>query len=88
MEKARDKTQRRVEAKERKAQDAELRSGLDIDPDIAGMTPGPQAVPDEWAPFMPDEEELKAEKEKAEEAEAAKATEAGQTAQAEQAVEG
>jgi len=65
MEKAREKAQKRLESKDRKAQDAELRAGLDVDPDIAGIKPGPQAVPEEWAPFMPDEEELKAEAEKA-----------------------
>lgn len=62
MEKQREKMQKRMEAKERKAQEAEFRSSLDIDPDIAGIKPGPQAVPEEWAPFIPDEDE---EKEKA-----------------------
>ena len=65
MEKQREKMQKRLESKERKAQDAELRAAMDIDPDIAGIKPGPQAIPEEWAPFMPDEEELKAEAEKA-----------------------
>jgi hypothetical protein len=63
MEKQREKMQKRMEAKERKAQEAGFRSSLDIDPDIAGIRPGPQAVPEEWAPFMPDEEEEKAEEE-------------------------
>lgn len=61
MERAREKQQRRFEAKERKAQDAELRANLDIDPDIAGIKPGPQAVPEEWAPFIEEEAEEKAE---------------------------
>ena len=56
MEKARDKQEKRLRAKERKS-DLEPRSDLAEDPDIAGMRPGPQAVPDEWAPFMPEEEE-------------------------------
>ena len=63
MEKQRDKMQKRLEAKDRKAQDAELRAGLDIDPDIAGIKPGPQAIPEEWAPFIPDEEDEKKEEE-------------------------
>jgi hypothetical protein len=49
MEKQREKMQKRLEARDRKAQEAELRANLDIDPDIAG--------------FMPDEEEEKKEKE-------------------------
>ena len=73
MEKARDKAQKRVESKDRKVQDAELRAGLDIDPDIAGITPGPQAIPDEWAPFMPDPEEEKAKAKAEEEAKQAEA---------------
>ena len=56
MERAREKTARRIEAKERKAA-AGPRSTDGEDPDIAGMRPGPQAVPEEWAPFMPEEEE-------------------------------
>ena len=73
MEKAREKAQKRLESKDRKAQDAELRAGLDLDPDIAGIKPGPQAIPDEWAPFMPTEEEIKAEAEKAKKAAEAEA---------------
>ena len=60
MEKARDKQERRLRAKERKA-GLEPRSEMGQDPDIAGMRPGPQAVPEEWAPFMPEEEEEKSE---------------------------
>ena len=68
MERAREKQQRRFEAKDRKAQDAELRANLDMDPDIAGIKPGPQPVPEEWAPFMPEEEEEKAKAEETAEA--------------------
>lgn len=57
MEKQREKMQKRLESKGRKAQEAELRAAMDIDPDIAGIKPGPQAVPEEWAPFMPEEDE-------------------------------
>lgn len=58
MEKQREKQQRRFEAKERKAAAAEERKSLGVDdPDLAGIKLGPQAPPDEWAPFMPDEEE-------------------------------
>ncbi len=64
MEKARDKQEKRLRAKERKA-GVEPRSEMGHDPDIAGMRPGPQAVPEEWAPFMPEEEE----EEKSEDAE-------------------
>jgi hypothetical protein len=67
MEKQREKMQKRLEARDRKVQEAELRSALDIDPDIAGIKPGPQAIPDEWAPFMPDPEDEAREKEQAEE---------------------
>ncbi len=56
QEKRRDKEQRRFDSKERKAE-AGPRSIGGEDPDIAGVRPGPQAVPDEWLPFMPDEEE-------------------------------
>ena len=55
MEKARDKMQRRAEIKERKAAEGP-RSLPGEDPDIAGIRPGPQAVPEEWAPFIADEE--------------------------------
>ena len=51
-----EKTAKRAEAKERKAA-AGPRVTAGEDPDIAGMRPGPQAVPEEWAPFMPEEEE-------------------------------
>lgn len=86
MEKQREKMQKRLESRERKTQEAELRAALDIDPDIAGIRPGPQAVPDEWAMFMPDEEEQKAEKEK-EKAEAEKEEAEKEEAEAEQAAQ-
>ena len=56
MEKAREKVARRLESKERKAATEPLLIDGE-DPDIAGIRPGPQSVPDEWAPFMPEEEE-------------------------------
>ncbi len=56
MERAREKMAKRLEAKERKAA-AGPRSSDGDDPDLAGMRPGPQAVPEEWAAFMPEEEE-------------------------------
>ena len=62
QEKRRDKEQKRFESKDRKA-DAGPRGLSGEDPDIAGIRPGPQAVPEEWLPFMPDEEEKKADEE-------------------------
>ena len=56
MEKAREKVARRLESQERKAATEPLSIDGE-DPDIAGIRPGPQSVPDEWAPFMPEEEE-------------------------------
>ena len=64
MEKQREKTQRKFEAKERKAAAAEERSTLNVeDPDLAGIKVGPQAPPDEWAAFMPEEVEEEEEEE-------------------------
>ena len=64
MEKQREKTQRKFEAKERKAAAAEERSTLNVeDPDLAGIKAGPQAPPDEWAAFMPEEVEEEEEEE-------------------------
>jgi hypothetical protein len=60
MEKAREKQARRLEANERRTTTGTQAIGEE-DPDIAGMQPGPQAIPDEWAPFIPDEEEEKKE---------------------------
>jgi hypothetical protein len=56
MEKAREKQARRLDASERRAAAGPALIGGE-DPDIAGMKPGPQAIPEEWAPFIPDEEE-------------------------------
>jgi hypothetical protein len=56
QERRREKEQRRFESKERKA-NAGPRAPEGEDPDIAGIRPGPQAVPEEWQPFMPEEEE-------------------------------
>ena len=46
MEKRKAKEARRLEAKERKAK-ARPRTS-DEDPDIAGIRPGPQPLPDQW----------------------------------------
>ena len=56
QEKRREKEQRRFDSKERKA-GAGPRSLGGEDPDIAGIRPGPQAIPEEWQPFIPEEEE-------------------------------
>ncbi len=69
QEKRREKEQRRFDSKERKA-DAGPRSLDGEDPDIAGMRPGPQAVPEEWQAFMPEEEEKTEDSEKGAEADA------------------
>jgi hypothetical protein len=46
QQKQRDKEARRLEAKQRKA-DREPALGHE-DPDLAGMRPGPQPLPDQW----------------------------------------
>ncbi len=46
QQKKKDKEARRLEAKKAKAERAPV-SG-DIDPDIAGITPGPQPLPEQW----------------------------------------
>ncbi|MFZ2445989.1 MAG: hypothetical protein WAW37_06505 [Syntrophobacteraceae bacterium] len=46
QQKQREKEARRVEAKERKA-NMEPRTGHE-DPDIAGIKPGPQPLPEQW----------------------------------------
>jgi hypothetical protein len=46
MQKQKDKEARRLELKERKA-NANPRVG-DEDPDIAGIRPGPQPLPEQW----------------------------------------
>ena len=63
MEKAREKQAKRLEANERRTGGGPKVIGAE-DPDIAGMRPGPQAIPDEWAPFIPDEEEEEEKEEK------------------------
>jgi len=46
QQKQRDKESRRVQARATKA-DSEPRS-MDEDPDIAGIKPGPQPLPEQW----------------------------------------
>ena len=46
QQKQKDKQARRVESKERRP-DTGLR-GEGEDPDIAGITPGPQSLPEQW----------------------------------------
>ena len=48
------KRSRRLEAKQHKA-DAEPKSG-DQDPDIAGILPGPQPLPEQWGENSNDDE--------------------------------
>jgi len=60
MERQKEKEQRRSENRERRA-NAPVR-GEGEDPDIAGIVPGPQPLPDEWQPlptdvYMDDDEE-------------------------------
>jgi hypothetical protein len=47
VQKHKDKEARRLEAKERKANTQPDTSGGD--PDIAGIKPGPQPLPEQWA---------------------------------------
>jgi hypothetical protein len=47
QQKQRDKTARRLETKQRKAQNAPRDTGAE-DPDIAGIRPGPQPLPEQW----------------------------------------
>ena len=47
QQKQRDKTVRRLEAKQNKAQTAPKSAGAE-DPDIAGIRPGPQPLPAQW----------------------------------------
>jgi hypothetical protein len=53
MDKRKAKEARRLEAKERKAK-GRLRIG-DEDPDIAGIRPGPQPLPEQWNDSSDDE---------------------------------
>jgi len=47
QQKARDKTNRRLEKKEEESDMPPVLAG-DEDPDIAGIQPGPQPLPEEW----------------------------------------
>jgi hypothetical protein len=47
QQKQRDKAVRRLESKHRKAQNAPRGTGAE-DPDIAGIRPGPQPLPEQW----------------------------------------
>jgi hypothetical protein len=47
LQRQKDKEARRVEARERKAVGTPPRLG-DEDPDIAGIRPGPQPLPEQW----------------------------------------
>jgi len=57
QERAREKAQKRVERKETRVKVE--RGGVEVDPDIAGITPGPQPLPydlpEEEAPAAPEE---------------------------------
>ncbi len=48
QQKQRDKAVRRLAVKQHKGQASPRREGEE-DPDIAGMRPGPQPLPDQWA---------------------------------------
>ena len=63
QERARMKTERRAEAKVRR-QEAPARP-TEFDPDIAGMNPGPQAMPDWQREFFEEEQRAKEAAEKA-----------------------
>ena len=52
IERQKEKEQRRAENRERRA-NATTR-GEGEDPDIAGIVPGPQPLPDEWQPLPTD----------------------------------
>ena len=67
MEKQREKQQKKFESKDRKEAAAEERTTRGIvDPDLDGIKLGPQAPPEEWAAFMPTEEEEEEESEETE----------------------
>jgi hypothetical protein len=51
QQKQKDKEQRRLEAKERKASSMPLNAGEEAD--IAGIRPGPQALPEQWSYVQP-----------------------------------
>jgi hypothetical protein len=48
QQKQRDKAARRLEIRQRKAQSGPRGVGTE-DPDIAGIRPGPQPLPEQWA---------------------------------------
>ena len=52
MERQKEKEARRAENKERRANTQPRGEGED--PDIAGIRPGPQPLPDEWGPLPTD----------------------------------
>jgi hypothetical protein len=52
MEKRKNKEARRLEAKERRAK---VKLQADDDPDIAGIQPGPQPLPEQWGDIDNDE---------------------------------
>ncbi len=53
MDKRKAKEAKRIEAKERRAEAKEINS--DEDPDIAGIKPGPQPLPEQWDDIGDDE---------------------------------
>ena len=53
LDKRKAKEARRLEAKERK--EKAVRKIGDEDPDIAGIRPGPQPLPEQWNDFVEDE---------------------------------
>ena len=65
IERQKEKEQRRSENRERRA-NAGVRGGGE-DPDIAGIVPGPQRLPDEWQPLPTDVYSGEEEEEKKEE---------------------
>jgi hypothetical protein len=52
MERQKEKEQRRLETRDRRATAGPRAEGED--PDIAGIRPGPQPLPDEWQPLPTD----------------------------------
>jgi hypothetical protein len=53
LDKQKAKEMRRLETKERKAKEKPKRG--DEDPDIAGIRPGPQPLPEQWDGLVDDE---------------------------------
>jgi hypothetical protein len=56
QERMQEKTRRREEAKNRKANEPQLAGGGDEDPDIAGIIPGPQPSPWDDADLVQEED--------------------------------